>query len=163
MGVTTLLTEWLGITSAQQLIRPLVQLLLAMFAGAVIGTQRQHSGKTAGLRTHMLVALGTTMFVVAAKESGMNSEALSRVMQGIAAGIGFLGAGTILKHPTQPEISGLTTAAGIWMTAGIAIAIGLGEFALGLLGTALTWITLAVFLRLEARIDAEKSTEREQQ
>lgn len=145
----TFVAEWLGVSSLRQLVRVLYTLLVAMAAGALIGAQRELSGKPAGLRTHMLVALGTAMFVVAGTHSGMDNESLSRVIQGIAAGIGFLGAGTILKDPTHPRVSGLTTAASIWATAGIGVAIGLGEFLVGLVGAALTWLILSLFLRVE--------------
>jgi putative Mg2+ transporter-C (MgtC) family protein len=150
--VETFWSQWLGVQSADEILHMLVKLLVGMGAGALIGTQRQHSGKPAGLRTHVLVALGTTTFVVAAIDMG--HDALSRVIQGIAAGIGFLGAGNIIKHPAQPEIIGLTTAASIWMAAGVGIAAGLGEFALAVLGALLTWFTLTVLLRLERHIDS---------
>lgn len=146
-------SEWLGVQSAEQILYVLIKLLVAMGAGALIGAQRQHSGKPAGLRTHVLVALGTAIFVVAGKETGMEHDAISRVIQGIAAGIGFLGAGTILKHPEHPEVIGLTTAASIFATAGIGIAAGLGQLAVALLGALLTWFTLRVLLRLEHHLD----------
>lgn len=145
-------TEWLGVSSAWELLHLVVTLALAMAAGALIGAQRELSRKPAGLRTHMLVALGTAIFVAAGTHSDMGEEGLSRIIQGIAAGIGFLGAGTILKRPRQPEVSGLTTAASIWATAAIGVAIGLGEFLVGLLGAALTWLILTVFLRVEDRV-----------
>lgn len=144
--------EWLGVSSAWELLHLVVTLALAMAAGALIGGQRELSRKPAGLRTHMLVALGTAIFVAAGTQSYMGEEGLSRIIQGVAAGIGFLGAGTILKRSRQPEVSGLTTAASIWATAAIGVAIGLGEFLVGLLGAALTWLILTVFLRVEDRV-----------
>jgi putative Mg2+ transporter-C (MgtC) family protein len=137
---------------ARQLARVTVRLLLALIVGAVIGLQRELTGKAAGLRTHMLVALGTTLFVVAVSEMGMREDALSRVIQGIVTGIGFLGAGTILKLTEEQRIRGLTTAAGIWMTAAASIAIGVGQIAAALIGSLLAWFVLAVLWRLERHV-----------
>jgi putative Mg2+ transporter-C (MgtC) family protein len=130
-------------------IRYMVRLIIAMTLGAVVGIQREHTGKPAGLRTHVLVAMGGALFVLAPLEFGMNSDGLSRVIQGLVTGIGFLGAGAILKLHEQREIEGLTTAAGIWMTAAIGIAAGLGRWGLALVSTILTWITLSIIGRVE--------------
>jgi putative Mg2+ transporter-C (MgtC) family protein len=130
-------------------IRYMVRLIIAMILGAVVGIQREHTGKPAGLRTHVLVAMGGALFVLAPLEFGMNSDGLSRVIQGLVTGIGFLGAGAILKLHEQREIEGLTTAAGIWMTAAIGIAAGLGRWGLALVSTILTWITLSIIGRVE--------------
>ena len=81
---------------------------------------------------------------------------LSRVIQGLAAGIGFIGAGAILKLREQREIEGLTTAAGIWMTAAAGVAVGLGQIGLAFLSVILTWIVLAVLGRIEQPIEAKK-------
>jgi len=96
-----------------QLVRVTVRLVAAMAVGTAIGLQRELTHKPAGLRTHMLVALGTAMFIVGAEESGMHPDSVSRIVQGLATGIGFLGGGAILKLDTEREIHGLTTAAGI--------------------------------------------------
>src|SRR5256885_11894029 len=100
-----------------QIVRVTVRLGAALLIGTAIGLQRELTHKPAGLRTHMLVALGTALFVVGAAESGMHLDSVSRIVQGLATGIGFLGAGAILKLTSEREIHGLTTAAGIWMTA----------------------------------------------
>ncbi len=84
-----------------QIVRITSRLLAALAVGTAIGLQRELTHKTAGLRTHMLVALGTALFIVGAAESGTSMESLGRVIQGIAAGIGFLGGGTILKLTDQ--------------------------------------------------------------
>jgi putative Mg2+ transporter-C (MgtC) family protein len=102
----------------------------------------------------MLVALGAALFVVSAIESGITESDLARVIQGIATGIGFIGGGAILKLRDEREITGLTTAAGIWMTAAAGVAAGLGRWGAAALAVALTWIILAVLVRIEARIDA---------
>ena len=148
-----------GLPDSTQWAHAIVRLLAAMLVGAIVGFQRERTGKAAGLRTHILVAMGTTLFVLAATRSGMSSDDISRVIQGITTGIGFIGAGAILKLSATREIKGLTTAAGIWMTAAIGVAIGLGLLGLALLATILTWITLA-FLGLIEKQAEPKSTER---
>ena len=142
-----------GLPDGTALLRVLIRLLGAMLAGAVLGWQRERSDKPAGLRTHILVALGATIFVVVPEQLAMNPDALSRVIQGIATGIGFLGGGVILKHASERRIEGLTTAADIWATAAIGVAIGLGALGIGLIATALAWIVLSIVYRLQARGD----------
>lgn len=148
-----------GLPDSTQWAHATVRLLAAMLVGAIVGFQRERTGKAAGLRTHILVALGTTLFVLAATRSGMSSDGISRVIQGITTGIGFIGAGAILKLSATQEIKGLTTAAGIWMTAAIGVAIGLGLLGLALLATILTWITLASLGLLEKQAE-RKAPER---
>lgn len=133
---------------ARQWIRVGTRLLAALIVGAVIGYERERIGKAAGLRTHMLVAMGTALIVIACVESGMHEDALSRVIQGLVTGIGFLGAGTILKRIEEREIQGLTTAAGIWMTAAASAAVGLGQIVIALIGTVLAWLVLSALARL---------------
>jgi putative Mg2+ transporter-C (MgtC) family protein len=140
-----------GLPDAAQIAHVLVRLSVAALLGAVIGFQRERAGKPAGLRTHMLVALGAALFVITSLESGMSSEDLSRVIQGIATGIGFIGGGAILKMSEEREITGLTTAAGIWLTAAAGVSAGLGRWGAAALAVALTWIILAVLGRFEAR------------
>ncbi len=141
-----------GFPDAAQSVRLLIRLTVAMLLGAVIGLQREQHGKPAGLRTHILVAMGTALFVIAATESGMNADAVSRVIQGLTAGIGFIGAGAILKVGQQREIYGLTTAAGIWATAAVGVAVGLGLLGLAVLSVILIWFVLAVLGQLEIRL-----------
>jgi putative Mg2+ transporter-C (MgtC) family protein len=142
--------EILGtLPDTRHLVRVGWRLLIALLVGALIGYQRQRAGKAAGLRTHLLVAMGTSMFVICAAEFGMKNDALSRVIQGIVTGIGFLGTGAILKRTHPQEIHGVTTAAGIWMTAAVSVAIGLGQIVVGVCGAVLTWIVLAVLRKLE--------------
>lgn len=133
-----------GLPDTQQLARVIIRLVAAVLLGAVIGFEREKAGKPAGLRTHILVTLGTCLFVLACAGSGMDSDGLSRVIQGIVTGIGFLGAGSILKLNEERDIQGLTTAAGVWITAAIGVAVGLGQLGLALLGAILTVIFLAV-------------------
>jgi putative Mg2+ transporter-C (MgtC) family protein len=120
-----------------------------MILGAVIGAQRESIGKPAGLRTHMLVAMGGALFVLAPLQSGMDLDGMSRVIQGIVTGIGFIGGGAILKLQEQRAIEGLTTAAGIWITAAVGIAAGLGRWGLAVASTVLTWVTLSLIGKIE--------------
>ena len=138
-----------GVPDANQLARIVIRLTAAALCGALIGIQREKIGKPAGLRTHMLVTLGTTLFVLACSGFGMTSDGLSRVIQGIITGIGFIGAGSILKLDKERDIKGLTTSAGVWMTAAIGVTIGLGSLGLALLGTLLALVTLTLAGKLE--------------
>jgi putative Mg2+ transporter-C (MgtC) family protein len=144
-----------------QLVRVTLRLSAALAIGTLIGLQRELTHKPAGLRTHMLLALGTALFVLGAAESGMHLDSLSRIVQGLATGIGFLGGGAILKLTNEREIHGLTTAAGIWMTAAASAAAALGQIAAALIGTLLGLLVLIVFHKIEkelghlARKDAE--------
>ncbi len=138
-----------GFPDAESMIRLTVRLIVAMIFGAVIGIQRERAGKPAGLRTHMLVALGAAVFIIASGEFGMNADSISRVIQGLVTGIGFLGAGAILKLYDKRAVEGLTTAAGIWMTAALGVAVGLGRFGLALLATLLAWMTLSLVRQME--------------
>jgi len=140
-----------GLPDSQHLARTIIRLVAALILGAVIGIQREHAGKSAGLRTHMLVALGAALFVVVPAQVGMGSADLSRIIQGLATGVGFVGGGAILKLSEEHRIQGLTTAAGIWMTAAVGVAVGLGALGVALLCVVLTWITLAVLWRIEAK------------
>ncbi len=129
-----------------------MRLLAALLAGGIIGLQREASGKAAGLRTHMLVCAGTALFILAAVDAGMQQDALSRVIQGLVTGIGFLGAGAILKVESSHQIKGLTTAAGIWITAALGVAIGLGQLGTAAMATVAAWFVLAVLIKLDQRI-----------
>jgi putative Mg2+ transporter-C (MgtC) family protein len=143
-----------GLADLGQLERVLLRLITATLLGAMVGFEREKAGKPAGLRTHILVCLGTAIVVLACAGGGMNSDGLSRVIQGIVTGIGFIGAGSILKLDEERDIQGLTTAAGIWMTAAIGIACGLGTLGLALIATAMTLIVLGVLRVIEARAAA---------
>jgi putative Mg2+ transporter-C (MgtC) family protein len=141
-----------GVVEVTQLV---LRMLLAALLGGVLGYQRERQGKEAGLRTHMLVALGSAFFVVVPLQAGMPIGDLSRVLQGLIAGIGFLLAGTILQRQDQGEIHGLTTAAGLWLTAAVGVAVGLGREASAVLGTVLAFIILALLpqVRPPAHVD----------
>ena len=149
--VDTVLAEFSDATDVEQITRILMRLLLAAVLGGVLGYEREHEGKAAGIRTHMLVAMGAALFVLVPQQGGMLVADLSRVIQGIVTGIGFLGAGAIIKHRSEEEVQGLTTAAGVWMTAAIGIACGLGRESTALLSTLLALIVLAVVPKLVGR------------
>jgi putative Mg2+ transporter-C (MgtC) family protein len=151
-----------GLGDARQLIHVLIRLTAATLLGAVIGIQRERAGKPAGLRTHMLVTLGTAVFVLACAGVGMSSDGLSRVIQGIVTGIGFIGAGSILKLSEQRDVQGLTTAAGVWMTAAIGVAVGLGSLGVALLSTIFTLIILSQAKHFERRVDSRRAAEVEE-
>jgi putative Mg2+ transporter-C (MgtC) family protein len=99
----------------------------------------------------MMVALGVSLLVVASEQSGMDKESVSRVIQGVFAGIGFLGAGAIIKQGDTDQVRGLTTAASVWATAGIATAAGLGREGTAIVATLLALAVLSLLLRLERR------------
>ena len=141
-----------GLPDTRALVRVMLRLIAATLLGAVVGIERERAGKPAGLRTHILVTLGTTVFVVACSSVGMSSEGVSRVIQGIATGIGFIGAGAILKLTEERDIQGLTTAAGIWMTAAVGVAVGVGSLGVAVLSTVLTLLVLASVGSLEYRM-----------
>lgn len=143
-----------GIPDLRGLTALIIRLLFAIVLGAILGAQREHRGKPAGLRTHMLVSLGAALFVIAALQSGMNNEGISRLLQGLVAGIGFLGAGAILKLQREREVEGLTTAAGLWLTAAVGVAVGLGRLGLATIAMFLAWIIMSVLGTIEHRLNA---------
>lgn len=102
------------------------RLLTAIVLGGALGLERESKGRAAGLKTHILVSVGSALFVLAPLQMGISGADVTRVMQGIVSGIGFLGAGAILKQDREERVQGLTTAAGIWMTAAIGMAAGMG-------------------------------------
>ncbi|HZT51064.1 MAG TPA: MgtC/SapB family protein [Stellaceae bacterium] len=148
-----------AIPTALDIARIVGRLLCALLIGALVGIERELTHKPAGLRTHMLVALGSSLIVVAAVEARMSPSDLSRVIQGLATGIGFLGGGAILKLTAEHEIHGLTTAASIWTTAAASIAAGLGEVATAALGLALGLVVLVLLTGLERRFGARVSSD----
>ena len=123
----TVSAEFADASDLEQMTRMVLRLLLAALLGGLMGLQREHSGKDAGIRTHMLVALGAALFVLAPLQLGAGEDATSRVVQGVVAGVGFLCAGTILKTSSEDQVRGLTTAAGLWLTAAVGVAAGLGR------------------------------------
>ena len=148
----TIAAEFSDVPDAAQVTRIVVRLGVAALLGGVLGWEREHAGKSAGVRTHMLVAMGAALFVLVAQQSGIAAADNSRVLQGIIAGVGFLGAGTILKGDAEGQVKGLTTAAGIWLTAAIGVAAGLGLESTAVLSTALALVVLWVIPVLHDRL-----------
>ena len=140
----TVLSEFSDIPDATQVTRITLRLLVAAALGGLLGYQREQQGKSAGARTHMLVAIGAALFVLIPQQTGASSADLSRVLQGLIAGVGFLGAGAIIMGTKQVETRGLTTAAGIWVTAAIGIAAGMGREMTAVLSTLLALFILSV-------------------
>jgi putative Mg2+ transporter-C (MgtC) family protein len=136
-----------------------VRLLFAALLGGLLGYQRERAGKAAGMRTHMLVAVGAAFFVLVPQLEGMQISDLSRVLQGITAGIGFLGAGAILKLTDERKIRGLTTAAGIWMTAAVGVAAGVGRLGSAILAALLAFVVMDFLYRLDRAINPEPPDE----
>lgn len=132
----------------------LVRLVSATIIGAALGLNREIRGKPAGLRTHALVALGTALVTLAGVELAghdgeFDSGSVSRVIQGIVAGIGFLGGGTILKSDSGEHISGLTTAASLWVVACLGIACGVGLWQMSVVAVILALLVLILGEPLE--------------
>jgi putative Mg2+ transporter-C (MgtC) family protein len=144
----------------------ILRLGAASVFGALVGLERQLHGRWAGLRTHIMVSLGSAVFVAAGinlagtlgttETTSVTADSVSRVIQGIAAGVGFLGAGTILKIADQMEIKGLTTASSIWLAAAVGTASGLGLYLLAASGTIISLIILAVLRPLEKRFERQQ-------
>ena len=143
-----------GLVDGTKVVRVAFRLVAAMLLGAVVGAERERAGQFAGLRTHILVALGAALLVVIPAVEQQDSEDVGRVIQGIATGIGFIGAGAVLKLRDREEIRGLTTAAAVWVTAAAGVAAGLGFVGVAAIAVALTWITLKVGSRRGHRHDA---------
>ena len=160
MGSTILATlrdQFSDLSDAPEFTRFVVRLLLAVILGAAIGYERERRRRAAGLRTHMLIALGVALVVIAAERSAFAPTDLSRVLQGVLAGIGFLGAGAILKRGDSEQVNGLTTAASVWATSAIAIAAGLGRATMAIIATIIALLFLAVLSPLERRMRTKPS------
>lgn len=129
-----------------------VRLVVAGVIGGLLGWERGRAGKAAGFRTHILVAAGSAAMVAVPSQAGVGPDAISRVIQGLITGIGFIGAGCTLKPDGEGTVRGLTTAAGIWLTAAVGITAGMGRELSALLIGGLGWFILSVLGRWEARI-----------
>lgn len=140
----TVLSEFSDIPDATQITRITLRLLVAAALGGLLGYERESKGKSAGVRTHMLVAIGAALFVLIPQQAGASTADLTRVLQGLIAGVGFLGAGAIILGTKQVETQGLTTAAGIWVTAAIGAAAGMGRESTAVLSTLVALFVLSV-------------------
>ncbi len=140
-----------------------LRLLLATFFGGMLGLEREWKRKPAGLRTHILVALGSCCFLLVGLEfyaalmradADITSADPLRLVEGIVGGLGFLGAGAILTR--NGAIEGLTTAGGLWLTGAIGLACGGGHYWIACIATALGLVTLHVLARLERRMHDQR-------
>lgn len=128
----------------QEFFRDIVPLSLSLVLGTLVGLERQMGRKPAGLRTHVLVCLGSTMFCLCTSYAytsfGGHSLDATRIAHGVVTGVGFLGAGSILRQ--EGYVAGLTTAASIWMVAAIGTAVGVHAYGLAIGGTLLALLVL---------------------
>ncbi|PWG65892.1 MgtC/SapB family protein [Sediminicurvatus halobius] len=138
----TVMAEFAGLNDLGEVIVVLIRVMLAALLGGALGLEREQQGKAAGVRTHMLVCMGAALFILIPQQAGISDSEMSRVIQGVIAGIGFLCAGTIINSRDEQRVSGLTTAAGIWFTAAIGTAVGLGREQTAILCTVLAWMVL---------------------
>jgi len=124
----------------------IIKLLLAAFLGSLIGMEREYHGRPAGLRTHMLVSIGATMITICGLAIGGGNPnpgaEVSRIIAGVVTGIGFLGAGAIIR--TSDFVRGLTTAACLWFVAALGVTIGLGEYLMALSSTGVALLILII-------------------
>jgi len=134
------------------------RVLCAAVLGGIIGWEREAKGRAAGLRTHMLVSVGAALFVLAPLLADVDPGDVTRVMQGIVQGIGFLGAGAILRRNSGGRVEGLTTAAGIWMTAAIGMAAGMGQEMVAVITTLVALVVFAVLPKFEKSKQREAGT-----
>lgn len=156
-----LLDEFLtAMPNAGEVARVSLRLLFAAVVGGVIGFERERAGKAAGLRTHMLVSVGAAIVVIVPLQLRFDSDDLSRIIQGLVTGIGFIGGGAILKSRDKADVEGLTTAAGIWLTAGLGIAVGLGGIGVALLCVILAWVILTSLFSFERLLKKNASAKK---
>lgn len=120
------------------------RLAMATLFGAAIGVNREWQGKPAGLRTHSLVALGGALITITGLMLTDDASSTARVIQGITAGVGFIGAGVILRRPEKQDVQGLTTAAAIWVVSAVGVAVGAGLWRTSLVAVGLALIVLVL-------------------
>ena len=136
----------------------LIPMVVSLLLGTLVGLERQMGRKPAGLRTHVLVCLGSTMFVLTTKHAvtafGGTSLDATRIVHGVVTGVGFLGAGSIMR--TEGFVSGLTTAASIWMVAAVGVAVGVKAYPLAAIGSIMALVVLEGFRWLERMTDHDQ-------
>ncbi len=132
--------------NAGELSEIFTKLIISLFIGLIIGGERQYRNKSAGFRTITLICLGATLFTILSDQVGQSTGG-SRIAANIVTGIGFLGAGAIMREGLN--VSGLTTASTIWVAAALGMAVGIGQYGLAGLAMILTFIVLTVFERIQ--------------
>ena len=131
----------------------LIRLSVATVIGCLVGLNRELYGKPAGMRTHGLVSLGAALITLASLDlAGKDPASVMRTIQGVMAGIGFLGAGVILRDDSTHSVHGLTTAASVWVVAALGIACGAGQWAISTIAVALTLVLLILGEKLEQKL-----------
>lgn len=148
----TVQSEFSDLSNVTQITKVVLRLITASILGGLLGYEREMKGKSAGLRTHMLVALGAAIFIIVPQQAGVSPDEVSRVLQGLIAGVGFLGAGAIMIGQQRENETGLTTAASIWITAAIGVTVGMGFEATAVLSTLVTLGILALLPRYRNRL-----------
>ena len=138
------ISEFSDLPQFTDALRVIIRLVVAAFLSGLIGYERELQEKSAGIRTHMLVGLGTALFVIIPLQGGASMNDMTRVVQGIVQGAGFLGAGAIIVGTATNKTKGLTTAASTWACAGIGAASGLGMETTAILSTIIILAILAV-------------------
>lgn len=141
----------------------ILRIFVAALLGGMIGLEREYRAKEAGFRTHFLVALGSALFMIVSAygfEGALTSEVhrwdVSRVAAQVVSGIGFIGAGTIIFQKSENAVRGLTTAAGLWVTAAIGLACGGGLYAISAAATVLVLAGLEAFNFILHKLDARR-------
>ncbi len=134
-----------------------LRLLIAALCGAGVGYQREHANKAAGFRTHILVALGSALFTVVSMFGFGDRADPARVAAQVVVGIGFIGAGAILH--SQANVTGLTTAASIWVTAAIGMAAGVGLYWVTIVTTAIVLVVLQIQKHREVQVEQPASAQ----
>lgn len=130
----------------------IVKLALAVIIGGILGAEREYRSKSAGFRTLTLICLGATIFTIFSEVIGGNGNP-DRIASNIVTGIGFVGAGVIFRGDVHNKVNGITTAAMIWVTAALGMAIGAGYLVVACFATVLVLVVLFIFMLLEAWID----------
>ena len=148
--------EFSDLGSLADVTQVLMRLGLALILGGILGFERELSRRDAGMRTHMMVSVGAALFVVVPLQAGFSQDNMSRVLQGLVSGIGFLGAGAIIKLSAEREVRGLTTAASLWLSAGVGVAAGLGREATAILSVAIAIAILSSARLFKSREQEEK-------
>ena len=129
-----------------------LRVAVATLCGVVIGFERARDGKTIGMRTLGLVGLASGLLVAAVSQAGASLDTIARVIQGLLAGIGFLGAGAILHSPRTSHPHGITTAAAVWVTSILGTVAGLGQLIAALAGTAIALVLLLLGHHVDAAV-----------
>ncbi|MCQ5210040.1 MAG: MgtC/SapB family protein [Megasphaera massiliensis] len=141
----------------------IIRLVISLILGAIIGYERQSQSKSAGLRTHTLVCVGSCLCMIISInvameyffEFGYRNADPGRIAAQVVSGVGFIGAGTILANQKERSVRGLTTAAGIWAVSAIGLVVGAGYLVVAIVATALIFLVLTVFVRLDARLEGQ--------